>query len=105
MTPLPEGPRKDLRLDFYSPLPNGAKLLVLIDQYSRYPVTAQVTTEATGYVTPPLAVIFSQFGVPASIKTDNGPPFNAAEFKAFLQQHGIHHRKVTPLAPESTGDV
>ena len=84
MTDMPPGPWKDLSLDFFSPLPNGAKLLVLIDQYSRYPVTAEVTTEAARFVIPKLEVIFSMFGVPSTIKTDNGPPFNGAPFAAFM---------------------
>lgn len=92
-------------MDFFSPLQNSCKLLVLVDQYSRYPVTAEVQTEAARFVIPKMEAIFAQFRVPESIKSDNGPPFNGAEFSNYLKSLGVRHRKITPLAAESNGDV
>lgn len=45
------------------------------------------------------------FGVPKLIKTDNGPPFNGADFKEFAEHLGFRHRKVTPVWPEAYGEV
>ena len=45
--------------------------------------------------------IFTRQGIPKKIKTGNGPPFQGQEFKDFVSQLGIHHRRITPLWPET----
>ena len=49
--------------------------------------------------------IFSTFGIPQVLKSDNGPPFNGQEFAKFCTFFGIKHRKVTPLWPQANGQV
>ena len=39
------------------------------------------------------------------IKTDNSPPFQGQEFKDFVNQLGIHHRRITPFSPEANGEA
>ena len=54
---------------------------------------------------PKLDNIFSTFGIPKKIRSDNGPPFNGNEFANFADELGIVHRKVMPLWPEANGEV
>jgi hypothetical protein len=49
--------------------------------------------------------IFSEFGVPANLKTDNGPPFNSSAFADFATQQGFRHQKVTPKWAQANGYV
>ena len=35
------------------------------------------------------------------MKSDNSPPFNGRMLKAFMQENGIRHRKITPLWPQA----
>ncbi|GFO11777.1 Pol polyprotein [Plakobranchus ocellatus] len=49
--------------------------------------------------------MFSRFGTPSVLKTDNGPPFNGKEFSIFAQKYGFKHRKITPLWPEANGEA
>jgi len=45
--------------------------------------------------------VFSMFGIPRILKTDNGPPFNSDQFSQFADYLGFHHRKITPLWPQA----
>ena len=36
---------------------------------------------------------------------DNGSQFNSKEFKLYLKQHNIEHRRVTPYWPIANGEV
>ena len=49
--------------------------------------------------------IFTMHGIPDSVMTDNGPPFNGKQFAQFAESSGFKHRKVTPLHPEANGQA
>ena len=52
-----------------------------------------------------LRMIFSFFGLPETLVSDNGPQFAAKEFCSFCRLNGIHHILVTPYHPLSNGMV
>ena len=52
-----------------------------------------------------LRMIFSCFGLPETLVSDNGPQFSSKEFCAFCRLNGIHHILVTPYHPASNGMV
>jgi hypothetical protein len=101
MSELPEAPWHNISADFYGPLPTGEYLLVIIDEYSRYPVVETVRSVSANTVIPILDKVFSMFGIPRILKTDNGPPFNSEQFSKFAGHLGFHHRKITPLWPQA----
>ena len=103
MSTMPSGPWVELSVDFYGPLKNGKHLMVLIDDYSRYPIVRIVSSTAATKVIPILTDIFSMFGIPAKVRSDNGPPFNGFQFKEFAVSQGFKHRRVTPLWPRANG--
>lgn len=49
--------------------------------------------------------IFERQGYPQNIKSDNGPPFNSEEYKAFCEERGINTIFSTPLFPQQNGLV
>lgn len=102
-TPLPPEPWHSLAIDFSGPFPSGEYLLVIIDEYSRFPEVEIVPSTSAKTIIPKMEAIFARQGLPRTIKTDNGPPFNGSEFATFVKQLGIHHRKITPLWPEANG--
>jgi len=105
MTPLPSSPWSEVAVDFAGPFPSGDYALVVIDEYSRFPEVEIVTSTSAKTVIPRLDAIFARQGIPAVVKTDNGPPFNGNEFKAFSDNLGFKHRRITPLWPEANGSV
>jgi transposase InsO family protein len=70
-------------MDFCWPFPNGEYALVMTDQYSRYPEVEFIRSTSNRPVQKKLKKIFSTFGVPKRVQTDNGPPFNSNEFQRF----------------------
>ena len=101
MSNLPESPWHSVSADFYGPLPSGEYLMVIVDDYTRYPVVDILHSISSSVVIPRMDNIFSMFGIPHVVKTDNGPPFNGSQFSQFAQHMGFHHRKITPLWPQA----
>ena len=45
--------------------------------------------------------IFARYGLPTQVVSDNGPPFESAEYEEFLRQNGIQRILVSPYHPSS----
>jgi len=104
MSPLPQAPWEEVSADF-AHLSNGEYLLVVSDDYSRFPIVEVINSTSAATVIPKLDKIFSEYGTPAVLRTDNGPPFNSIEFENFSTAIGFKHRRVTPLWPRANGEV
>ena len=104
MSPLPNQVWEDLSVDF-AELSTRDYLLVVSDDYSRYPVVEIIRSLAAQTVIPKLQHIFSQFGIPRVLKSDNGPPFNSEAFATFATNLGFTHRRITPHWPRANGEV
>lgn len=92
MSELPEAPWHNVSVDFYGPLPYGEYLLVIVDDYMWYPVVKILHTISMTAVIPVIDDVFSLFGIPSVLKTDNGPPFNSSMFSQFakcLRQYSV----------------
>ena len=89
----------------FKELSGGRYLLVVYDDYSRYPVVEVITSLSSKTVIPHLKKIFAEFGIPETVRSDNGPPFNSKEFGEFAQRIGFTHCRITPLWPKANGEV
>ena len=49
--------------------------------------------------------MFTRFGVPFSLRTDNETQFVSGGFEAFLRMHGVEHRTTMPLWSAANGEV
>ena len=104
MLPLPPAPWKEVSMDF-AEIPNKEYLLLITDDYSRYPVVEIIKSTAATTTIPKLYKVFSEFGVPDAIRSNNSPPLNSKEFAAFADDLGFKHRKVTPKWARVNGEV
>ncbi len=104
MSDLPTGPWKNLSMDFFT-LPDGEELMVIIDDYSKFPIVEEIPSVSARTVIKQVNNILATFGIPDSIRTDNGPPFNSRQFADNAIRLGFQHRKVTPLWPEANGEA
>lgn len=84
---------------------NHQYLLVLTDDYSRYPVVEIINSTRAEIVIPILDKILSQFGVPETIRSDNGAPFSSEQFQQYAKYMGFNHRRITPYHPRANGEV
>ena len=49
--------------------------------------------------------IFTRFGVPREIVTDNGTQFTSKLMKELTKKYGINHCKSSPYHPQANGQV
>lgn len=105
MTEMPESPWSTLHVDFYGPLPSSEYLLVVVDRYSRFPEVEIVHSTRASVVIPKLDKIFSVHGIPDTLISDNGPPFNGDHYARYLNALGIQAKYSTPYWPQGNAIV
>lgn len=77
--------------------------LVAVDAHSKWP-EVYVMQRTTAYHTIQcLQDLFSRFGVPETIVTDNGPQFVSEEFKSFVKGFGGRHIVSAAYHPSTNG--
>jgi transposase InsO family protein len=105
MSKLPTKPWTEISADFFGPLPTGEYILVVIDDYSRFPMCEVLRSTSATATIPAIDRILSTMGIPAVLRTDNGPPFNSKEFARFAETMGFKHRKITPRWPKANAEA
>ena len=96
---MPESAWIEVATDFHGPLSNGDYLMVIVDEFSRFPIVKIIKSTGAEDVIPILKETFNLFGIPKSLKTDNGPPFQGHKLAKFLESEGVKHREITKIAP------
>ena len=84
-------------------MPGDRNLLIVVDYYSNYIEVARLTSMTSRSMIRELQIIFSRFGIPDTLVTDNGPQFSSAEFVAFAKSWGFQHITSSPIYPQSNG--
>jgi transposase InsO family protein len=106
---LPAEPGAHWTLDFLVPPPsvNGfTSLLVFTDRLSKLVVLVPMkSTTAPDVASAFLEHVFCWFGMPQSLTSDRGPPFQSAVFHEIFQLLGTSLKHSTPHCPHSHGDV
>ena len=101
----PSGPWQDVAIDVLGPLPSGENLLVVVDYYRRFFEVVIIHSTTYRKMIEALTPIFTRYGYPFSLKSENAPQFVSEEFENFLATHGIQHWKSPPLWPQANGEV
>jgi hypothetical protein len=99
MSDLPPEPWQCLAADLFGPLPTGERILVLKCLRTKWPEIKVFlkgqSTNAEGIISA-MEKIFTTHGIPDSIMTDNGPPFNGKEFASLLRRPVFHIARLRP---------
>lgn len=77
--------------------------LVLTDAFSKWPEVVHVPNMTSKELLKQLRNIFSHFGLPELVCTDNGTPFVSAETEQFFSKNGIKHVTIPPYNSQSNG--
>ncbi|XP_062541582.1 uncharacterized protein K02A2.6-like [Armigeres subalbatus] len=104
---LPTQPWVDVAVDFLGPLPEGQYLLVVVDYYSRFMEVSEMKEITASDTIRELATIFGRYGLPNTMRADNGPQFNekCEEFREFCEDSGIILINTIPYWPAMNGEV
>ena len=77
--------------------------LLLVDYFSKFLIVRRIPNSTTGAVKKELRDIFTEFGTPFVLRSDNGPCYASEEFKFYLQEFRIYHLTSSPHYPQSNG--
>ena len=97
-------PGEEVSVDFVD-VGNGQYLLIVVDDFSRYPEVEIISSLTAKVVIHKLEGLFARWGTPKIVKSDNGSPFQSAEFANYALLSGFKHRRVTPLWPEANSEA
>ena len=100
----PSEPWRWIHVDFAGPF-CGRTFLLVVDSYSKRPEIIQMKTTTTTATILQLCKLFSVYGLPEQLVSDNGQRFSSSEFAEFLWKNGVKHIKSAPYHPSSNGAV
>ena len=70
---------------------NEKTYILVVDLFSRFPVIRQLSGESTKLVLDALKGIFSDFGIPETIISGNGPCYKSQELNVFCGRFDVKH--------------
>ena len=100
---LPEYPWQVVGTDLFEI--NGIHYLLTADYFSSYPEVIQLTSTTSAAVIRALKSVFSQHGIPETVRSDNGPQYSSQEFARFANSYEFNHTTNSPRFPQSNGQV
>ena len=102
-------PFRDVAIDIVGPFPNAKGgfrfMLTCVDTASRWPEAFPLRSTTSRTVIGHLTQIFTRWGFPSKLTSDNGPQFTSSIFKKWLKKNGIAHARATPYHPQANGIV
>ncbi|KAJ7998292.1 hypothetical protein DPEC_G00221180 [Dallia pectoralis] len=105
----PSAPWDHLQLDICGELhnvPHHQRFLVVVyDLHSKWSEVAPMGTVTSAAVVNFLDQLFSRWGLPRAITTDNGHQFLSLEFTTFLANKGVTHIRTSVYHPQANGGV
>ena len=75
---------------------NRMDFLVVDDYFTKFLIMRKILNTSTHAVTMALEMIFTEFGCPFVLKSDNGLCYSSREFHDFLEFYQIHHITSSP---------
>ena len=76
-----------------------------MDYFSRYPEVIRMTTTTSAAVITALKSMFSRFGIPEVLRSDNGPQYSSHKFATFAETYGFQLVTSSPRYPQSNGQA
>ena len=98
----PERSWQRVHIDYAGPF-RGHMFLICIDAHSKWPEVMITNDTSSRGTIRKLVDIFSRWGLPEQLVSDNGPQFCSEEFEQFLKSNGIKHIRSSPYHPRSNG--
>ena len=81
----------------------GASYLLIVAYTSRFPVVCKLSSMAGQHVAGLCKLIFSEYGWPDTLVSDNGPRYTAETFTSMMEEYGVNHITSSPHYQQSNG--
>ncbi|KAL7849761.1 hypothetical protein SRHO_G00191100 [Serrasalmus rhombeus] len=99
--PLPDLPWQKLAADLCEF--KDRHYLIVIDYFSRWLEILHLPKTNSEIVIEKLKSIFTRYGIPEELMTDNSPQFSAEQFRNFTAEYDFQHVTSSPHFPQSNG--
>ena len=100
---LPNYPWQKVVTDLFEH--NSKHYIVVVDLYSRYLELDELRSQTAAHVINTLKAIFARHGIPAEVRSDNGPCYAAHDFQLFAKSYGFNHVISSPRFPQANGEA
>ena len=100
---VPAGPWKRLGIDYFRW--NQQRYLLIADYYSRFPIIRSVSTMSAAHLVTVLKTIFSEYGLPEELVSDQGTQFTSKQYTSFAKEYNIKITHSSLRYPQSNGFI
>ena len=83
----------------------GASYLLVVDYTSRFPVVHKLTSVSGQHIANQCNLIFSEYGWPETLVSNNGPCFAAEVFANLMREHNVNHITSSSHYAQSNGSA
>ena len=98
---VPTQPWYKVGMDLFSF--KGRNYLVIVDYFSNFPELCHLSDTHSISVITKVKAMFSRYGIPKYVASDNGPQFSSFEFTQFAEDWDFIHDPSSPKYPKSNG--
>ena len=98
----PSMPWQRIHVDFAGPF-QGQMFLIVVDSHSKWPEVVPMKKTTADATISELRRLFSCYGLPEQLVSDNGPQFVSEELRSFLKRNGVKHIRCAPYHPSLNG--
>ena len=77
--------------------------LLVVDYTSRFPIVRRLKLMSAQNIAEQFQSIFSEYGWPGTLVSDNGPYYSAETFTNLMKEYAVNHITSSPHYPQSNG--
>ncbi|XP_052751504.1 uncharacterized protein K02A2.6-like [Galleria mellonella] len=100
----PKEPWSRIHIDYAGPF-FDQYFLIVVDAYTKWLEVIPTTSITTTTTIKILKNLFTTFGLPITIVSDNGRQFRSEEMMTFLKENGIQSKFTAPFHPSTNGQA
>lgn len=103
----PMVPFSHIHIDFTGPLDDHHKLMVVVDRLTTFTVVSllPITATTTKMAAKLFDEVFSLFGLPSKVTSDNDVLFGSRFWKSLMDRAGVEHITTAVCRPQANGKV
>ena len=100
---IPNRPWSKLAADLFEF--RGIHYLLVVDYFSKWPEVLKLDNLSSSNTVSYMKGLFSRYGIPDEVVSDNGPQFSSGHFKSFAEDYNFKHTTSSPHFAQSNGQA